>query len=75
MDPQNVNINIVNLQFSLESKFKAISENMKQLTVKIDNETQLKFYGLFKVATVGKFPENTKTPWGIVEKLKKYYYN
>lgn len=44
---------------SLEEKFKITCDKLTNLQIKIDNETKLKFYGLFKVATVGKCDVNT----------------
>lgn len=70
----NVHINVVNLGYtdSIKNLFEKKSEKMKTLNVKLDNETKLKFYGLFKVATVGKFSESGKKPVGFFDFTEKY---
>ncbi len=56
MEYKHINLNIENK--SLEEKFKITCDKLTNLQIKIDNETKLKFYGLFKVATVGKYDPN-----------------
>jgi acyl-CoA-binding protein len=81
VDQKNTtSINIVDLKFEnpkLENIFKLKAEKLKSLNVKMDNETKLKFYGLFKVATVGKYDEKNKISGGLFDfeaKYKKYVY-
>jgi acyl-CoA-binding protein len=59
---------------NLEEEFTIICDKLKGLSIKIDNETKLKFYGLFKVATVGKYdPEKHRAGFfDFTEKYKKY---
>lgn len=72
MENNKININIVNLSISLEDLFKLKSEQMRSSNIKIDNETQLKLYGLYKVATVGKYNESEKKPVGLFDFKEKY---
>jgi acyl-CoA-binding protein len=71
-----ININYVNLNYSnpsnLENLFQLKAEKMKNSDLKIDNETKLKFYGLFKVATVGKMNDSNKTNVGMFDFTGKY---
>ncbi len=57
---------------TLQNLFNIKTENMKKMDIKLDNETKLKFYGLFKVATVGKFSENNKKSVGFFDFTEKY---
>jgi acyl-CoA-binding protein len=73
----NTIINQVNLEYveSLKDLFTKKAEKMKNLTIKLDNETKLKFYGLYKVATVGKITDNNQmsvSMFDFTEKYKKY---
>jgi acyl-CoA-binding protein len=49
---------------------------MKNLDIKLTNETKLKFYGLYKVATIGKFDEKDQKNLSMFDftgKYKKYF--
>jgi len=72
MEYKLINLNIENK--SLEEKFKITCDKLTNLQIKIDNETKLKFYGLFKVATVGKYDQNTNKAgfFDFSAKYKKY---
>ena len=56
MELKHINLNIENK--SLSEKFKITCDKLKNLNITIDNETKLKFYGLYKVSTSGKFDAN-----------------
>ena len=74
MEYKLVNLNIENK--SLEEKYKITCDKLTNLETKLDNETKLKFYGLFKVASVGKYDPNIHKA-GILEftqKYKKYFF-
>ena len=61
---------------NLENLFNQKAESLRSSKLKLDNETKLKFYGLFKVATVGKIPENDKKSVGFFDfdgKYKMYF--
>jgi acyl-CoA-binding protein len=45
---------------------------MKNLNIKLSDEKKLKFYGLFKVATVGKYSESQKKSVGFFDFSEKY---
>jgi acyl-CoA-binding protein len=62
------------MQENLEEEFQNICDKMKNLDIKIDNETKLKFYGFYKVATVGKFDKDKNKAgfFDFTEKYKKY---
>jgi acyl-CoA-binding protein len=48
------------MQQNMDEEFNTICEKLKNNTdLKLDNETRLKFYGLYKVATVGKYDNKT----------------
>ncbi len=73
----NTIINMVDLKFVepdlLLTLFEQKAEKMKtSQNLKIDNETKLKFYGLFKVATVGPITENNKKSFGMFDFTEKY---
>jgi acyl-CoA-binding protein len=53
MELKHLNLNIENK--SLREKFQIYCDKLKNLDTKIDNETKLKFYGLYKVSTCGKY--------------------
>jgi acyl-CoA-binding protein len=57
---------------SLESLFLLKAESLKNTKLKLDNETKLKFYGLFKVATVGKIADENKKSVGFFDFDGKY---
>ena len=64
----------IKLNESLNNLFNEISEKMKFLDIKLDNKTLLKFYGLYKVATVGEFEKNSNKNISMLDftgKLKK----
>lgn len=75
----NSNMNFIanlleNKEFSelIGELFNSKAEKMKNSELKLDNDTKLKFYGLFKVATVGKFAENNKKQPGFFDFAEKY---
>lgn len=75
----NSNINIIDLNLAniepkvLENLFETKAEKMKSNNnLKLDNETKLKFYGLFKVSTVGPITEKNKKAVGIFDFAEKY---
>jgi hypothetical protein len=53
MEIKHLNLNIENK--SLKEKFQIYCDKLKNLDISIDNETKLKFYGLYKVSTCGKY--------------------
>jgi acyl-CoA-binding protein len=55
---------------NLEDEFMEISEKIKKL--KLSDETKLKFYGLYKMATVGKYEKKSVGMFDFTEKYKKY---
>ena len=72
------NVKMVNLEYneSLKDLFNKKSEKMKNLDIKLTNETKLKFYGLYKVATIGKFDEKDQKNLSMFDftgKYKKYF--
>ena len=69
-----VNINVVNLRIvnSIKDLFNLKSEQMKNSNLKLDNETKLKFYGLYKVATAGKYSDSNKKSLNIFDFVEKY---
>jgi len=80
MTLESPNINIVNLGYteSLKEIFQRKAEKMKTLNIKLENETKLKFYGLYKVATVGSYysgsNKNTFDVFDFQQKYKKYNF-
>ena len=54
---------------NLEDEFMEISEKIKKL--KLNDETKLKFYGLYKMATVGKYEKKSVGMFDFTEKYKK----
>jgi acyl-CoA-binding protein len=72
MELKHLNLNIQNK--SLPEKFQIYCDKLKNLDIKMDNETKLKFYGLYKVATIGKFdPKNSSSSiLDFQAKYKKY---
>lgn len=60
MELKHINLNIENK--SLSEKFKITCDKLQNLDIKIDNETKLKFYGLYKVSISGKYnPDNSSS--------------
>ena len=57
----------------LIDEFNETCEKMKNLKIKINDETKLKFYGLYKTATVGKYEKKSFGIFDFTEKYKKYY--
>jgi acyl-CoA-binding protein len=55
--------------FNLEDEFKEISEKIKN--IKLNDETKLKFYGLFKMAIIGKYEKKSVGLFDFTEKYKK----
>jgi len=45
---------------------------MKDITVEVKNDIRLKLYGLFKVATVGKYENSEKKSFSIFDFSEKY---
>ena len=56
----------------LKKEFEDKAEKLRNITVKIDNNKKLKFYGLYKVATVGKYSEDNKLKAGFFDFTTKY---
>ena len=56
----------------LKKLFEEESEKLKTTNVKTDNNQKLKFYGLYKVATVGKYSEKNKLKAGFFDFTTKY---
>ena len=56
----------------LKKLFEEKSEKLKTTNVKTDNNQKLKFYGLYKVATVGKYSEKNKLKAGFFDFTTKY---
>jgi acyl-CoA-binding protein len=72
---QTTNVNVVDLQIDdkyLQTLFDVKAEKMRNLTIKIENETKLKFYGLYKVATVGPVSDKDKNSVGYFDFTEKY---
>lgn len=68
-------IKIVELKFDegkLEELFKIKADKLRDLNIKLDVETKLKLYGLYKVATVGKYDEKNKVTGGFFDFEVKY---
>lgn len=62
----------INNSNEIENLFNLKAESLKSSKLKLDNETKLKFYGLFKVATVGKITEENKKSVGFFDFDGKY---
>lgn len=45
---------------------------MKDITIQIKNDIRLRLYGLYKVATVGKFENNEQKSVSIFDFSEKY---
>jgi acyl-CoA-binding protein len=71
-DETNLSNKSYEIQMQLESLFNSKAESLKDTKLKLDNETKLKFYGLFKVATVGKIAEENKKSVGFFDFDGKY---
>ena len=56
----------------LKKEFEEKAEKLRNTTKKIDNNQKLKFYGLYKVATVGKYSEKNKLKAGFFDFSTKY---
>ena len=56
----------------LKKLFEEKSEKLKTKNVKTDNNQKLKLYGLYKVATVGKYSEKNKLKAGFFDFTTKY---
>ena len=56
----------------LKKEFEDKSEKLRNTKLKIDNNKKLKFYGLYKVATVGKYSEKNKLKAGFFDFQTKY---
>ena len=56
----------------LKKEFEDVAEKLRNTKVKIDNNKKLKFYGLYKVATVGKYSEKNKLKAGFFDFQTKY---
>jgi acyl-CoA-binding protein len=56
----------------LKKEFEDRAEKLRNTKVKIDNNQKLKFYGLYKVATVGKYSEKNKLKAGFFDFTTKY---
>ena len=56
----------------LKKLFEEKSEKLRTTNIKTDNNQKLKFYGLYKVATVGKYSEKNKLKAGFFDFTTKY---
>ena len=56
----------------LKKEFENKAEKLRNTNIKIDNNKKLKFYGLYKVATVGKYSEKNKLKAGFFDFQTKY---
>ena len=56
----------------LKKEFEDKAEKLRNTTLKLDNNKKLKFYGLYKVATVGKYSEKNKLKAGFFDFSTKY---
>ena len=56
----------------LKKEFEDVAEKLRNTKIKIDNNKKLKFYGLYKVATVGKYSEKNKLKAGFFDFQTKY---
>jgi acyl-CoA-binding protein len=56
----------------LKKLFEEKSEKLRTTNIKTDNNQKLKFYGLYKVATVGKYSEKNKLKAGFFDFSTKY---
>ena len=56
----------------LKKEFEDKAEKLRNTKIKIDNNKKLKFYGLYKVATVGKYSEKNKLKAGFFDFQTKY---
>ena len=56
----------------LKKEFEDKAEKLRNTTLKLDNNKKLKFYGLYKVATVGKYSEKNKLKAGFFDFETKY---
>ncbi len=67
-------INTVHLQLNTQiaDLFHEKAQKLRSLTIKIDFETKLKFYGLLKTSTVGKFPTSNNKSVGFFDFAEKY---
>ena len=59
-------------QEKLKKEFEDKAEKLRNTKIKIDNNKKLKFYGLYKVATVGKYSEKNKLKAGFFDFQTKY---
>ena len=56
----------------LKKEFDILAEKLRNTKIKLDNNQKLKFYGLYKVATVGKYSEKNKLKAGFFDFSTKY---
>ena len=56
----------------LKKEFEDKAEKLRKTKIKINNNKKLKFYGLYKVATVGKYSEKNKLKAGFFDFQTKY---
>jgi len=56
----------------LKKEFEDKAEKLRNTKIKLDNNQKLKFYGLYKVATVGKYSEKNKIKAGFFDFSTKY---
>ena len=56
----------------LKKEFEIKAEQLRNTKIKLDNNQKLKFYGLYKVATVGKYSEKNKLKAGFFDFSTKY---
>ena len=56
----------------LKKEFEEKAEKLRNTNIKLDNNQKLKLYGLYKVATVGKYSEKNKLKAGFFDFSTKY---
>ena len=71
MDNKESQIDIEKLKKTFEEKSTQL-KNSPPKNIKLNNNQKLKFYGLFKVATVGKYSEKNKLKAGFFDFETKY---
>ena len=73
----NSKINVIDLNFdgnsNLINLFESKAEKMRNnKTLKFDNSTKLKFYGLYKVATLGPINDKNRNKESFFDYAEKY---
>jgi acyl-CoA-binding protein len=75
MESDKIQIKEVNMKLTenLTQLFKLKADKLKEGGLKLDNNTRLQFYGLFKVATVGKITDENKNAEGFFSSFENKY--